>query len=114
MKTTLKPQTTPAHVLRPSVMKAPRSEVVLDALKAERHAAAIARAAQGRATPRLIAHSSYVPHGYSGAELKPYIGRPDAQHAQSLPSRTGSRLRHPDGRVTDLAGNPLEDARSKP
>jgi hypothetical protein len=49
---------------------------------------------------------------YDGAELKPYIGRPGAQHAQTLPSRTGTRLRYLDGRVTDLAGNPITRSES--
>lgn len=110
MKTTLKPHITPAHVLRPSVMKAPRSEVVFDALKAERHAAAIARAAQGRGAPRQINNSNYTPDGYSGAELKPYAGRPDTSQALALPSRSGNHLRYPDGRITDLAGNLLDES----
>ena len=113
MKTTTKPHTAPAHVLRPSVMKAPAPEVALDALKARRHADLIAKLTQGRATPRLIANSTYVPSGYSGAELKPYAGRPDTSQALALPSRSGNRLRYPDGRITDLAGNLLDDNWSK-
>lgn len=33
--------------------------------------------------------------------------RPGALASQQLPSRMGNRLHHRDGRVTDLAGNPL-------
>jgi hypothetical protein len=109
MKTTPKPPTAPAHVLRPSVMKAPRPFVPLDELKARRHAAAIERAAQGRAAPRQITNGNYTPSGYSGAELKPYAGRPGTAQALTLPSRSGNRLRYPDGRITDLAGNLLDD-----
>lgn len=32
----------------------------------------------------------------------------DPGRAATLPSRVGNRLHHPDGRVTELAGNPLE------
>ena len=110
MKTTTKPRTAPAHVLRPAhVMKAPTHEVLADELRARRHADTIARLSQGRAAPRQIVNSSYTPDGYSGAELQPYAGRPDTAQAQALLSRSGNRLRHPDGRVTDLAGKPLTD-----
>ena len=49
---------------------------------------------------------------YTGAELKPYTGRPQAMTALALPSRTGNQLRHPDGRVTDLSGNPIDENRN--
>jgi hypothetical protein len=107
MKTTIQPRTAPAHILRPSVMKAPQPEVAIDPNHAKRYAAAIDRAAQGRAAPRQITNGNYTPDGYSGAELKPYAGRPDTAQALSLPSRSGNRLRYPDGRTTDLAGNLL-------
>lgn len=44
---------------------------------------------------------------YTGAELKPYTGRPGSEDALALPSRVGPRLCHRDGRVTDIAGKPL-------
>ena len=58
---------------------------------------------------------SYTPPrwNYDGAELKPYAGRPGATDTQCLPSRVNNRLRYPDGRVTDLAGNPLQEVWSK-
>ena len=111
MKTTIKPATAPAHVLRPARLKVHTpAESALSALQAERRASAIARAVNARAAPRLITNSSHTPSGYSGAELKPYAGRPDTAQAQSLPSRSGNRLRYPDGRITDLAGNPINES----
>lgn len=42
-------------------------------------------------------------HGeYDGAELRPYTGRPGANDAMALPSRTFNRLRYRDGRVMEL------------
>ncbi|WOI43759.1 hypothetical protein [Acidovorax sp. BLS4] len=46
---------------------------------------------------------------YQGAELRPFQGRPGANQANALPSRVGRRLHHPDGRVTGLQGQPLEE-----
>ena len=109
MKTTTKPHTAPAHVLRPSVTKTPKLQAAVDLFK-HRQADLIARASQGRATPRQISNGNYTPSGYSGAELKPYAGRPDTAQALSLPSRSGNRLRYPDGRITDLAGNPINES----
>lgn len=48
----------------------------------------------------VITPSGWVPGGstggvYSGAELKPYQGRPGAMDAFRLPSRIGSRLVEP-------------------
>lgn len=45
---------------------------------------------------------------YYCPELRPFQGRPGATQANALPSRVGRRLHHPDGRVTDLLGQPLE------
>ena len=59
-----------------------------------------------------LTFSQLTPRHYAGAELKPYIGRPDAMTALALPSRTGNRLHHPDGRITDLAGNPIDETRN--
>lgn len=62
------------------------------------------RAIQPIATPtRITAATSQ--GTYNGAELRPYSGRPDAMHAHSLPSRTGTRLHWPDGRVTTIASH---------
>ncbi|MFZ3141176.1 hypothetical protein [Polaromonas sp.] len=114
MKTTTKPHTAPAHILRPARPKVPApTESEQATQKAVRRAMYLARAVNARTPPRLIANASSG-QTYAGDELKPYIGRPDAQHAFGLPSRTGSRLRYPDGRVTDLAGNLLDDSRSNP
>ena len=49
---------------------------------------------------------------YTGPELKPYIGRPDAMTALALPSRTGDLLRYPDGRITNLADILIDENRS--
>lgn len=107
MKTTTKPHTAPAHVLRPAKLKVQTlEESALSALKAERRASAIARAVNARVPARVITNFG-APRNYAGAELKPYTGRPDTAQAQSLPSRSGNRLRYPDGRITDLAGNVL-------
>ena len=113
MKTTTKPHTAPAHILRPAMLKVQTpAESALSALKADRRASAIARAANLRATPRLMAFSSYTPDGYDGAELKPYAGRPGTAQVHALPSRMGNRLRYPDGRITDLSGNLIDESRS--
>lgn len=45
---------------------------------------------------------------YQCPELDGFAGRPGAMRAFALPSRIGTRLFHPDGRVTDLQGQPLE------
>ena len=44
---------------------------------------------------------------YDGAELRAPL-RPGATDNARLPSRVGSRLHHPCGRVTDLQGNPID------
>lgn len=44
---------------------------------------------------------------YTGAELQPYIGRPEAAQTLALPSRVGQRLTYRDGRVTALDGTPI-------
>lgn len=113
MTTATKSRTAPAHILRPSVMKAPQPEVALDPLKAKRHAAAIARAASGRVPSPTITNASTT-RNYAGTELQPYAGRPDTVQANCLPSRSGTRLRYPDGRVTDLAGNAVIESWDKP
>lgn len=74
-----------------------------EGLKAERQRMYAARAVNRQAP------TAYQPRGYDGAELRPYIGRPDAMHAQALPSRFNNRLHYRDGRVTDLAGQPLTE-----
>ena len=43
---------------------------------------------------------------HPGELLDPPV-RVNAAQSFGLPSRVGQRLRHPDGRVTDLAGQPL-------
>ena len=40
---------------------------------------------------------------YSGAEMRPFAGRPGAMDAFALPSRMGQRLHYRDGRVETLA-----------
>lgn len=81
-----------------------------DGLKAERQLMYAARAANATPTPRVTTASSKT--GYCGTELRPYAGRPDAMNAHALPSRTGKRLRYPDGRVTDLAGRALPEGQA--
>ena len=44
---------------------------------------------------------------YNGAELRATV-RPGSQLAFTLPSRVGNRLHFPDGRMTDLQGNRME------
>lgn len=52
---------------------------------------------------------------YTGAELRDPAIRPGADDARGLPSRVGDRLHYRGGRVTDLAGNPIEpEATSSP
>ena len=114
MKTTKKPHTAPAHIMRPARLKVQtQAESELSARKAEHRASALARAVNVRATPRLTAFGSYTPKGYNGAELKPYAARPGTEQVHALPSRIGNRLCYPDGRVTDMAGNLLDDTWSK-
>lgn len=43
---------------------------------------------------------------YDGAELRAHV-RPGALAAYSLPSRVNNRLHFPDGRTTDMQGNPI-------
>jgi hypothetical protein len=45
---------------------------------------------------------------YSASEYAPSV-RPGAMYAFTLPSRVGDTLRYRDGRITDLAGNPVTD-----
>ncbi|MFN7725181.1 MAG: hypothetical protein ACK5QH_08940 [Rubrivivax sp.] len=43
----------------------------------------------------------------SAADLRPPVQRPGSEDFLACPSRVGETLRYRDGRVTDLAGNPL-------
>lgn len=43
---------------------------------------------------------------YQAPELRPFIGRPGAMHAYTLPSRVNQRRTWPDGRVTELTCQP--------
>ena len=112
MKTTTTPQTAPAHELRPSVMKAPTPEVTLAPIQAGRYERIIARLSGARTPSPTITNAS-TSRNYAGAELQSYAGRPGTAQASVLPSRAGSGLRYPDGRVTDLAGNPVIESWSK-
>lgn len=42
-------------------------------------------------------------------DLRPPVPRAGSLQVRQHPSRRGNRLYYPDGRVTDLAGNPLEN-----
>lgn len=44
---------------------------------------------------------------YLCPELRPIVGR-STTRATALPSRRGNRLHHPCGKVTDLAGQPIQ------
>ena len=110
-KTETKTRTAPTHVLRPSVTKTPMRQAEVDLFRC-RQADLIARLNQGRVPSPTITNASTT-RNYVGAELQPYAGRPGTAQALMLPSRFGSRLRYPDGRVTDLAGNPLIESWSK-
>lgn len=47
--------------------------------------------------------------GYDCPELRPTPGIPDSRFAAyRLPSRMGNRLHWPDGRITDLDANPID------
>lgn len=43
----------------------------------------------------------------SAADLAPPPPRPGSEDALLCPSRIGNHLRYRDGRITDLAGNPI-------
>ena len=66
------------------------------------------QAARMKAAAAIHSAAMYrVPNGnYQGLELLPCQDRPSAMQAQSLPSRRGNFLRYPDGRLTDMQGNP--------
>lgn len=82
-----------------------------DTRKALKRVAAIARAVNAVVRPRTFANTN-TERNYAGHELKPYIGRPNAEQAQTLPSRVGSRLHYRDGLVTNLTGTVLSPSRS--
>lgn len=46
---------------------------------------------------------------YAGPELRPTSVRPACDAGLDMPSRVGSTLRYRDGRITDLAGNPITE-----
>lgn len=50
---------------------------------------------------------------YDGAELRAHV-RPGALAAYSLPSRVNNRLHFPDGRTTDMQGNPITNRPERP
>lgn len=58
---------------------------------------------------RPTARATGIAHGtepYKCPELRPIAGR-SSSPATALPSRRGNRLYHPCGKVTDLAGQPI-------
>lgn len=110
MKTISKPtKTAPAHLARPASKAAfvPHEQYTNDSIKAQRH---LVYEARKRNAPT---YGYAKPEGYDGAELKPYAARPGANDALRWPSRTGNRLHYLDGRITDMAGNPLKENWSK-
>lgn len=69
-----------------------------------RYASKLTAARVAPARPAGTAHS---PGHYTGAELKPFEGRPNSMVAHALASRMGRTLHWPGGIKTDINGNPI-------
>lgn len=52
------------------------------------------------------------PGKYDGKELAAAPARPCATDTREFPTRISNRLHYRDGRITDLAGNPINNTRS--
>lgn len=78
--------------------------------KAPRGGESVVRAQPPEHVQAAMAKGRTAVHHASGpAEAdQPLVLRPGADDHQDIPSRSGSRLFFRDGRVTDLAGNPIE------
>lgn len=63
--------------------------------------------APGCGSPELLTRSP-AHRPASKADLAPPVARAGQHHAQQYASRIGNRLHHRDGRITDLAGNPIK------
>lgn len=50
---------------------------------------------------------------FTARYIDPPPTRPGSEDALKCPSRTGERLHHRDGRMTDLSGNPLKKGQNK-
>lgn len=50
---------------------------------------------------------------FTARYIDPPPTRPGGEDALKCPSRTGERLHHRDGRITDINGNPLKKGEKK-
>ncbi len=117
MKTTIKPKPAPRRKVNVNFFSVQETTEEMDKKRHEALQRVMEINARNRARkppPELkpIAIREDSSGLYAITKLKCYITRPGAQHAQTLPSRIGNRLRYPDGRVTDLAGNPITRSES--
>ncbi len=62
---------------------------------------------------RIIRTDAAEGMGFTARHIDPPPLRPGSEDALKHPSRTGERLHHRDGRMTDLNGNPLKQGEKK-
>lgn len=99
--------TSAPHQLRtkPSIMRTPGLHSIADT-SAKLHTLKLERFGQPIGQERI--HANTMPGGYTHPELTQPPARTNAPRVHLLPSRVGNTLRYPDGRITDLHGNPQE------